>query len=130
MKAFPTSTTDDEIFAFLDGWMALVKAEKYEEAFAYVDCYPGSGWNPSNILAAVRGIGGKLRTQRLIIRRASSNNPQERRMFRWQGSRGGYIGTVVYPLHLAGIPFRLNATFLLHLSESGISLQLNDIFEV
>lgn len=110
--------------------MELLKAERYDEAVAYVECYPGSNWTPTNILAAVRGIGSKQKTQKLIIRGPSSANPQERRIFRWKVSRDGYTGTVVYPLKLDGVPFRLNATFLLYLSEAGISLRLNDIFEV
>ena len=130
MNALPPSIGDDDIFAFLDGWMELLKAERYDEAFAYVDYFPGSGWTPGNIRVALNGLGSKQRTQKLIIRGPSSNNPHQRRLFRWKGNRDGYIGTVVYPLHLDGISFKLNATFLLHLSEEGISLHLNDIFEV
>ena len=130
MTAFPTSATDDEIFAFLDGWMEFLKAERYEEAVMYLDCFPGSDWTPINICAAVKGIVSKQKTQKLIIRGPSSDNPQERRLFRWKSSRDGYIGTVVYPLQLRGVSFRLNATFLLHLEEGGMSLRLNDIFEV
>ena len=130
MKVLPPATTDEEIFAFLDGWMALVNAEQYEEACAYMDCYPGSDWTPTNILAAVRGVGAKQKTQKLVIRGPSAKNPQERRLFRWQGSRGGYSGTVVYPMRMDGVPYRLNATFLLQRSEEGISVVLNDIFEV
>jgi hypothetical protein len=130
MTALPLSTTDDEIFALLDVWMELLRAKRYEEAFTYVDYYPGSGWTPDNIRAAVKGLGGKQRTQRLIIRGPSSDSPQERRLFRWKGHRDGYIGTVVYPLRLDGAAFKLNATFLLRSSEEGITLHLNDIFEV
>ena len=110
--------------------MELLKAEQYAEAFAYTDCFPGSGWTPNTIRAAVMNLASKQRTQKLIIRAASSKNPQEKKLFRWKENRDGYVGTVVYPLHLDCVLVKLNATFLLHLSEEGVSLHLNDIFEV
>jgi hypothetical protein len=129
MKALPTSTTDDEIFAFLDAWMELVKAEKYEEAFACVDCYPGSGWTPNNIRDAVKGFGTKQRTQKLIIRGASAKIAHVRQLLRWKGPRNGYFATLLYPMNLKDVSLKFMASFLLHLSEEGISVQLNDIFE-
>lgn len=129
MKPFPASTTDDEIFAFLDTWMELVKAEKYEEAFACVDCYPNSGWTPNNIRDAVKGFGTKQRTQKLIIRGASAKIAQVRQLLRWKDARNGYFGTVLYPMIFKDISLKFMASFLLHQSETGISVQLNDIFE-
>lgn len=128
MNALPTSTTDDEIFAFLDAWMELLKAEKYEEAFACVDCYPGSGWTPNNIRDAVKGFGSKQRTQKLIIRGASPKIAQVKQLLRWKRSSNGYFGTVLYPLRLKDVSLKFMASFVLHLSEAGISVQLNDIF--
>jgi len=129
MKALPTLTTDAEIFALLDAWMELVKAEKYEEAFALLDCYPNSGWTPNNIRDAVKGFGTKQRTQKLIIRGGSARIAQVRQLLRWKGPRGDYFGTVLYPMHLKDASLKFMASFLLHLSEAGISVQLNDIFE-
>jgi hypothetical protein len=130
MKALPSTATDDEIFAFLDGWMDFLKREEYQQAFGYVDYFPGSGWTPKKIRGVVKGGGSKQKTQLLIIRGPSSSMPREKKLLRWKRNRDGYIGTVIYPVHLDGLSFKLNAAFLIHLSGTGITLQLNDIFEV
>ena len=126
MKALPTSTTDDEIFTFLDGWVKLLDADKYEEAFAHVDCFPMSGWTPDRIRGALVHNDNKGRTQVIYIAPRTENAPRQKQLVRWKENRNGYIGSLVYPFHFSFAQF--TATFLLYLSDEGISLQLTDIY--
>jgi len=127
MKALPPTATDEEIFRFLDGWTTLLAADKYEDAFAYVDSFPMSGWSPNRMRGALKNNEHKNRTQVIYIREVPKNTPQLKQLVRWKDSRTGYFGSLIYPFNLVASQF--TATFLLYLSKEGISLQLTDIYD-
>ena len=127
MNALPPSATDEDIFAFLDGWGRLLYADKYEEAFSFVDCFPMAGWTLNRLCGVLKYNEHKGRTQVIYISGGTKNKPQQKQLVRWKDSRTGYFGSIVYPLNLISSQF--TATFLLHLSEAGITLQLTDIYD-
>jgi hypothetical protein len=127
MKPLPTSTSDEELLAFIDGWAMLMEREDYAAAFAYTDHIAEMGWTPALIREVVKAYGDGRPDQKVTVRGVPSDVSQRKEVDRWERNAYGEIGEIWYDLNIDGVASDLTATFRIIQDRDELTIRLNDI---
>jgi hypothetical protein len=127
MKPLPSSTTDDELLRFIDGWVNLLEHEDYESALAYTEQDPAMAWTPEVMRKVIKSYGEARPNQRVTVTGVPSDVTQRKVVDRGKANVTGRVGEIWYDLNIDGIASDLTATFDIILDGAGLKVCLNDI---
>ena len=123
----PPDITDEELLAYIDGWVVLLAREDYRAAFNYTYHRREMRMTPALLRDLIKGHGTSDPRQRVTLKGSASQYSQRRRVSHWtKNSRDG-LGDIWYDLNIDGFATDLTATFDLVETEQGIIIRLNDI---
>ena len=127
MKRLPIGSSDADLLAFVDEWVALLEREDYAAAFAHTDHAPDSAWTPELIREVIKSYGEPGSDNRVTLDGRATDISQRKSVARRDPRPDGYFGYIWYDLNLNGFASDLTATFDLFQTRRAISVRLEDI---
>lgn len=138
MSHLPKDASDEAILAFVDQWVALLEAEKYDEAFAFTKHWPSASveWlrNAMVFYADDRAAtldskyGAPNAKRGVTLHGQATFKNQEKEVTRFQGNAHEIVGHVWYDLNFNGFVSDVTATFNIHDDGQGLTVTLEDIY--
>ncbi len=127
MTPLPPTTTDQELIAFIDDWVRLLEAERYEEAFQWTNHRGDVGWSPELIREIITAYVNNLPGQKVTLERTVIDIQQRKEVTRFAETSDGQIGYIWYDLNINSVTSDLTATFDIIETELGFILELDEI---
>jgi hypothetical protein len=127
MTPLPSTSTDQDLIAFVDRWASLLEEEAYSEVFQFTDHDASMRWTPELIRTVIKSYGEALPTQRVSLAGKPTDITQRKEVTRWPSNRLKGIGEIWYDLNIDGFASDLTATFWIVSTPEGLLLRLNDI---
>jgi hypothetical protein len=127
MMPLSSTSTDDDLLAFVDRWASLLEKEAYSEAYQLTEHDPDMGWTSELIRSVIKSYGKASPTQRVTLAGKPTDISQRKEVTRWPQNRLKDIGEVWYDLNIDGLASDLTATFWIAATPAGLILRLNDI---
>jgi len=127
MTPLSTTSTDQDLIAYIDRWASLLEREDYSGAFQFTDHDPSMRWTPELIRTVIKGYGDASPTQRVTLEGKPTDIRQRKEVTRWPQNRLKGVGEIWYDLNIDGFASDLTATFWIVKTDTGIVLRLNDV---
>jgi hypothetical protein len=127
MTPLPRDASDADLIGHVDRWAALLEAEDYDGAFAFVEHDPDMGWTPDLIRELIKGYGEGSPGQKVTVEGKPSDVQQRKTVTRWSPPAPAGVGEIWYDLNIDWVASDLTATFNIIDTPRGLALQLNDL---
>jgi hypothetical protein len=127
MTLFPSTISDADIIAYVDGWASLLEAGDYQGAYDATAHSAEMSWTPELIQVVIEQYGDAEPSQHVTVVGTPPDVRQRKEVDRWPVNCNGSVGQVWYDLNINGAVSDLTATFTLLQEESGMRIYLNDI---
>ena len=127
MKPLPSSSSDEDLIAYIDHWAALLEREEYAAAFAFTDHDPTMRWTPDLVREVIKGYGDALPSQRVTVEGKPTDISQRKKVNRWAQNPYGAVGEIWYDLNIDGFASDLTAIFGIFVLPDGFILRLEEI---
>lgn len=122
--------SDDEIYSFVDRWIATLAAGDYRMAFAMTDHDRYYGWSPELIQKSIEGYGlpeSHPRGPFRVTSAASAKGSLHREVTRGDDVPSGVVACVCHDLPLNGEWSDLSVTFRFEHHENAVRAVLEEI---
>ena len=128
MQPLAESTTDAELIALIDEWVALLEREDYAAAIALTEQDPDQqNWTADGLREVIKSYGAATKRQRVTLTGVPSDVEQRKEVDRWKANARGEIGEIWYDLNIDGVVSDLTAIFRIVRVRGGVVVRLDDV---